>query len=157
MIMVKYDGSDDGGEATDDDNNSDLWEPPRERADLDYNIDELKTLANVSACVCGECMKQIKKWTVSDPNTVPRRSLFFADWGRIPTQLPELNLLEELALSKYITANRIQKYRAVNVNKKIVHGSAHVKLCGHSIALPLENGKIVKSESKLPRTRLIQK
>ena len=80
----------------------------------------------------------------------PKRSLAFADWGRIPEYLPKLTELDKLAISKYVTHTRIEPLR-------LFYGVGQLKIQGHGICIPLSDPELRatnKTASDLPRRNI---
>ena len=85
----------------------------------------------------------------------------FADWGKIPERLRgrkmQLNWLEKLTISFYITTARVKKMKLCYTNDKNgnkIELERLDKLCSHSVAIPMSAPEVHFSREKLPRANI---
>ena len=82
----------------------------------------------------------------------------FADWGKIPERLKgqenQLNWIEKIIISFYVTQARIKKMKlciSFDKNGKKIELEQLDQLCSHSVVIPMSAPEVYHSRESLPR------
>lgn len=88
-------------------------------------------------------------WLKEELSELPRRALACADWGLVPSDLPKLSLLEQVAISQVVTVARVVKL--VPCSRTRLVGTERMALKGHIVSFPHDASERLLEINELPR------